>query len=106
LFVATDKEIEEAIGKYTYFGEVLGKHSEVYCNLTEDHIKKLDLDSETVAKVSVLLGSTWSGFNPLYYIKYMCNECEDNFRSDEMFDITEDNEICEYCQRKKEATAK
>jgi hypothetical protein len=35
-----------AFGKEVYFGEILGKHSEVSGTLEEGEIKKLDLDSE------------------------------------------------------------
>lgn len=69
LFVATEKEIEEIIGKDVYFGEVLGKHSEIYGAIEKDEIKKIDLlDSETITKVSAIRGNTWSGYNPLEYI--------------------------------------
>jgi hypothetical protein len=30
LFITTKKELKYAIGKQIYFGEILGKHSEVY----------------------------------------------------------------------------
>jgi hypothetical protein len=68
LFVATKEEIDRIIGKKVYFGEVLGKHSEIYGTLDENDIKRIDLDSETVVKVTNLLGDTWSGYNLLEYI--------------------------------------
>ena len=33
LFVASKQDVQDAIGKEIYFGEVLGKHSEVYGTL-------------------------------------------------------------------------
>lgn len=69
LFVATEEDIKSIIGKEVYFGEILGKHSEVYGTIEEGEITKLDLDSETVEKVTALLGTTWSGYNPFYYIE-------------------------------------
>ncbi len=75
LFVATEKEIEDAIDKDVYFGEVLGKHSEVYGFLGEDDVTKIDIDANTVEKVANVLGETWSGYNPLKYIQYHCPKC-------------------------------
>lgn len=69
LFVATEDEIKNIIGKKIYFGEILGKHSEVYGNIDNEDITKLDLDCETVEKVTKLLGETWSGYNPLEYLE-------------------------------------
>lgn len=68
LFVATEKEIEKSIGKNVYFGEILGKHSEIYGTLDMEDLDKMDLDTESVEKVTKLLGETWSGYNPLDYI--------------------------------------
>jgi len=69
LFVATQTEVNNVIGKNVYFGEILGKHSEV-CGVIEDgEIRKVDLDSETVGKVSKILGNNWSGYNPLDYLE-------------------------------------
>lgn len=68
LFVASESKIEEVIGKTVSFGEILGKHSEVYGVIERDEIEKIDLDSETVEKVTKILGDTWSGYNPLAYL--------------------------------------
>lgn len=68
LFVATESEINNIIGKPVYFGEILGKHSEIYGTIDDGEITKMDLDSETVEKVAAILGETWSGYNPLHYL--------------------------------------
>lgn len=68
LFVATENEIQNAIGKNVYFGEILGKHSEVYGILEEDDLEKINLDSVSTERVAKFLGDTWSGYNPLEYI--------------------------------------
>jgi hypothetical protein len=68
LFVATDDEVKAVIGKRVYFGEILGKHSDVYGTLEANDMAKMGLDSETVEKVTALLGETWSGYNPLQYL--------------------------------------
>jgi hypothetical protein len=83
LFVATEEEVNAAIGSEAYFGEVLGKHSEVYGTIEEGEITKLDVSPEAVEEVSKYLGSTWSGFNPLYFVKTTCDNCEESYRCDE-----------------------
>ena len=83
LFVATEDEINNALGSEAYFGEVLGKHSEVYGTIEEGDIKKLDISPESVEEVSKYLGSTWSGFNPLNYVNTTCDQCEETLRADE-----------------------
>jgi hypothetical protein len=96
LFVATENEVKKAIGKELYFGEVLGKHSEIYGTLEEKDITKVDLDSETVEKVKNILGYTWSGFNPIYYAN-KCKRCEDNALPNEL-----KNGLCKFCKGEEE----
>lgn len=94
LFIATEEEVNESIGKEVYFGEILGKHSEVYGTIEEGEITKLDLDAETVEKVVKILGSTWSGYNPLHYIRNVCSKCGDKYSYDEW---NEEKNMCCYC---------
>jgi len=68
LFIATENEIQNAIGKNIYFGEILGKHSEVYGTLDENDLEKINLDNVSIERVAELLGDNWSGYNPLEYI--------------------------------------
>ena len=70
LFVATEGEIKDALDKDVYFGEVLGKHSEIYGLLVENDVTKIDIDIDTVKRVTNVLGKTWSGYNPLEYIQH------------------------------------
>lgn len=102
LFVATEEEVKSAIGKKAYFGEVLGKHSEVYGELEEGDIKKLDVSPQAVEEVSKHLGSNWSGFNPLNYINVECKSCEYEDRADGMYWIN-DEYYCWYCKEKLES---
>ena len=95
LFVASDKEIQNAIGKDVYFGEILGKHSEVYGVLDEDDLEKVNLDSVSTERVAKLLGDTWGGYNPLDYLRYECGECGNKF-DEEDFDI--ELGICVCCR--------
>lgn len=69
LFVSTNEEVAGLIGKEVYFGEILGKHSEVYGVIEEGEITEVDIDSEAVAQVAEVLGDTWAGYNPFHYIE-------------------------------------
>lgn len=76
LFVAEDTHVVENIGKEVYFGEILGKHSDIYGVL---QLKDLEIISEDQEKISwlveVLGNETISGYNPLKYINEFCYEC-------------------------------
>lgn len=63
VFKATAAEVENAIGKYIYLGDVLGKHSDVSGTLKEEDFEILETDPLNVAV------ATESGFNPLEYIE-------------------------------------
>lgn len=65
LFVADSNEIETLIGKEVYFGEVLGKHSEVFVKIEKNMFKELTTDSDFIKKF--LEFGCKSGFNPLDY---------------------------------------
>jgi hypothetical protein len=68
LFIADSAEIEKLIGKEIYFGEVLGKHSEVSGTLDKDDLTVQTDDQEFIKKFEKLIGTgTISGFNPLDY---------------------------------------
>jgi hypothetical protein len=69
LFIATQEEVDKAIGKYMYFGAVLGKYSEVEGNLEAHEITLVADDQEKVEWLESILGSSVSGFNPLEYIQ-------------------------------------
>lgn len=69
LFVADEKDVKDIIGKRIYFGEVLGKHSEVYGDIAEDEITLKSDDQEFVAKLREVIGNnTISGYNPFDYL--------------------------------------
>jgi hypothetical protein len=65
LFVATEGRIKEAEGKEAYFGEVLGKHSDVWVELESKHFSKLSSDENVVEFVK---DHGPFGYNPLHYI--------------------------------------
>lgn len=99
LFVATEEEIKNAIGEEVNFGEILGKHSEIYGPIEEGEITKVDLDSETVNKVTEILGYTWSGYDPLRFIKHECSVCGDIYNGDDM-ELIDGKWICYHCDLK------
>ena len=83
LVVATEEEVKNAIGRTADFGEALGKHSHVRGEIEANEIEQLSLSPEAVAEVSALLGRTWSGYNPLDYLRVSCDECGCQCREDD-----------------------
>lgn len=79
LFIAEQSEVDKILGKEVYFGEVLGKHSEVYGEIGDSDIEVVSEDQEKVEWLEKLLGSTVSGYNPLDYYE----ETEDGNEEDE-----------------------
>ena len=70
IFTCEREDIENAVGKEVYFGEILGKHSEIHGTLEADDMTVLSDDQEFVAKFEESMGSgTVSGYNPLDYIQ-------------------------------------
>lgn len=63
IFKATPEEVESIVGKEAYFGEVLGKHSEVYGTIEERDFEILERDPLKVVM------SSECGFNPFDYIR-------------------------------------
>ena len=74
LFIAEKVELEATIGKTIYFGEVLGKHSDIYGPLEASEITMKSDDQDFIAQVEQVIGEgTLSGYNPLDY----CGDDED-----------------------------
>lgn len=94
LFKATKEEVENAIGKKVYFGEILGKHSEVYGVIKKGEI---ELVSDDPIKV---MSATESGYNPLEYLQYHCELCDTTYYVDE-FNI--ERNMCCYCAAEKQS---
>jgi len=71
LFVTTQSELKSLYGRYVYFGEVLGKHSDVSVTLAEEHFTVKSDEQDFVEKVMNIVadgGSTISGYNPFDYL--------------------------------------
>ena len=62
IFKATKEDVQNAIGKDVYFGEILGKHSELYGTLEDGECELLSEDPLYVMQ------ALESGYNPLKYI--------------------------------------
>lgn len=69
IFIAEESEVKKAIGAEIYFGEVLGKHSEIFGTLDPEDLTVKTDDQEFIAKFIEIMGDgTISGYNPLDYI--------------------------------------
>lgn len=72
LFVSTQEEVDKVIGKEVYFGEVLGKHSEVYGTLSAEDLKVIEIDQSAIDQIVAVTGENISGYNPIaYYNDYL-----------------------------------
>ncbi len=69
LFVADDQQIEDAVGKRVYFGEILGKHSDVYGTLDYLDLTVLSIDQDFIGKCESIEGLLPQGYNPLDYLE-------------------------------------
>jgi len=79
LFVADDKIVADTIGKELYFGEVLGKHSEIYGTLKKKDLTIISEDQEKINWLADTVQSySISGWNPLDFT----NE-EDTYEDEE-----------------------
>lgn len=67
VFTATQSEIDEILDKNIYFGEILGKHSEVYGVIEAKDLEVLSEDASLIAVFEKHVGST--GHNPLDYLE-------------------------------------
>ena len=68
LFIAHQEDVEKLIGEEIYFGEVLGKHSEIFGILEEKHLTIKTDDQAFIIKLREIIGKdTISGFNPFDY---------------------------------------
>lgn len=69
LFVTTKEEIDNFVGKEIYFGEILGKHSEISGTLDAEDITTVSEDQDFINKLVEILGTTRiSGRCPFDYL--------------------------------------
>ena len=67
VFTADPEIINASIGKDVYFGEILGKHSEVYGGLDKTDVVQLDVSDEFVKEFNKQFPNGF-GYNPLNYL--------------------------------------
>lgn len=75
VFVSTDEALQELYGEQIYFGEVLGKHSEVILTLKPEHITEVT-DDEKFIELFEKYGLE-NGYNPFSYYEDEDEEDED-----------------------------
>lgn len=68
LFVCTEEDRQKLIGKHVYFGEVLGKHSEIAGTIEESELTVLSEDQEKINWLTSVTGCNVSGRNPFDYL--------------------------------------
>jgi len=69
LFICDKEALEKLYGKEVYFGEVLGKHSEVSLEMDASLFQIKTEDQDFIAKFIEIMGDgTISGYNPFDYI--------------------------------------
>jgi hypothetical protein len=70
LFVTTPEKLAAAIGKQIYFGEILGKHSDVYGTLEIKDVTVKSRDQSFINTLVEIVGEeNIGGYNPLEYIE-------------------------------------
>lgn len=67
VFVADDSEMQKLYGKDIYFGEVMGKHSEVSLRFAESDFEVLTEDQDFIEHYEQVVGTV--GYNPLGYLR-------------------------------------
>jgi hypothetical protein len=68
VFLASDDEIKEVIGKTVYFGEALGKHSEVEAVIEEKELTEITSNQAVIFELHRSIeGNTLCGYNPVEY---------------------------------------
>ena len=89
IFKAKRSFVESVIGNNVDFGDILGKHSDIYGNLDEED---LEITSEDPI---VVMNAPESGYNPLEYMQFECSICKCDMGIEELSD--EEKCICYDC---------
>lgn len=69
LFIAAESDIAAALGQPVHFGEILGKHSDIYGVLEMSDLKVVTSSPEVIAILRKEVSNTVSGYNPLSYLR-------------------------------------
>ena len=89
IFKAKKSFVESVIGNEVYFGEILGKHSDVYGTLGEEDLEIISEDP------IIVMNTPESGYNPLEYMQFECSICKCDIGIEELSD--EEKCICYDC---------
>ena len=68
LFITTKEDLEKIYNQTVYFGEVLGKHSEISSTMQPKYFEIKSEDQDFIQKLEDLLGTSISGYNPFDYL--------------------------------------
>ena len=68
LLIATPQQIEQQVGKFVYFGEILGSTQRFYGWLEAEDFEVLPVPLNTVIELRESLGNRISGVYPFDYI--------------------------------------
>lgn len=78
LFITTKEELENVYGRNVYFGEILGKHSEVHGKLNKEDFTIVSEEKDKIEWLQELMNSdTISEYNPFDYLED--EELEDDY---------------------------
>lgn len=73
LFVAENSDVRKLIGQEIYFGEILGKHSEIFCSIEKSHLTEKSQDQKFIEKLCEVFevgeSGTVVGCNPFDYVE-------------------------------------
>lgn len=103
-FLSDEKTIQSVIGQPVNFGEVLGKHSDVFGNLSENDINLVTDNPELVSAFQEILNCsiasdqrnrTALGRNPLDHIRYLCSLCDQDYNF-----VTEREKLTSCCEER------
>ena len=68
VFIASEEDVQATIGQSVYFGEILGKHSDVSGTIDPGEITVLTDNQEAIKVLKKYIGMDISGYNPLHYL--------------------------------------
>ena len=76
LFICTQDELETLKNVDIYFGEALGKHSEVYTDKVYEHCKVISEDPDLISDLQTVSDGTNTvcGYNPFDYLDDLDDE--------------------------------
>lgn len=95
-FIATEAEVQAIVGKQVNFGEILGKHSEIYGEIEESEITLVSQNPEAI-KIVESLDILPTGHNPFWYLN--CHDCGGTYDVMKHYFDEDNNPICEDCKK-------